>query len=85
MKVPRLGIKLELQLLAYATATATSAPSLIYKVYHGQSICLGYGASLPREHLPRVFEGFHIEQGVGPGARRPESEPRFPSSQAERP
>ena len=35
MEVPRLGIKLELQLLAYATATATRDPSMIYTTAHG--------------------------------------------------
>ena len=33
MEVPRLGIKLELQLLAYTTATATPDPSHIYKLH----------------------------------------------------
>ena len=34
MEVPRLGIKLELQLLAYATATAMQDPSYICDLYH---------------------------------------------------
>ena len=35
MEVPRLGVKLELQLPAYATATATRDPSLICDLHHG--------------------------------------------------
>ena len=31
MEVPRVGVKLELQLLAYSTAIVTLDPSLIYK------------------------------------------------------
>ena len=34
MEVPRLGVKLELQLLAYTTATATWDPSHICNLYH---------------------------------------------------
>ena len=33
MEVPRLGVKLELQLPAYTTATATQNPSCICKLY----------------------------------------------------
>ena len=34
MDVPRLGVKVELQLLAYATATAMPDPSLVCNLYH---------------------------------------------------
>ena len=34
MEVPRLGVKTELQLLVYATATATWDPSLIWDLHH---------------------------------------------------
>ena len=34
MKVPRLGVKLELQLLAHATATATQDPSHVCDLHH---------------------------------------------------
>ena len=34
MEIPRLGVKLELQLLAYATATATRDPSHICNLHH---------------------------------------------------
>ena len=34
MEVPRLGVKLELQLLAYATATATQDQSLVWDLHH---------------------------------------------------
>ena len=34
MEVPRLGVELELQLLAYATATAMQHPSLVYDLHH---------------------------------------------------
>ena len=34
MEVPRLGVKLELQLLAYTTATAMPDPSLVYDLHH---------------------------------------------------
>ena len=34
MEVPRLGIQSELQLLAYATATATSDPSRVCGLHH---------------------------------------------------
>ena len=38
MEVPRLGIESELQLLAYATATATLDPSLICNLYHSSQL-----------------------------------------------
>ena len=34
MEVPRLGVGLELQLLAYTTATATPVPSCVCSVHH---------------------------------------------------
>ena len=34
MEVPRLGVRLELQLLAYATAIATQDPSCICDLHH---------------------------------------------------
>ena len=34
MKVPRLGVQLELQLPAYATATATPYPSRVFDLHH---------------------------------------------------
>ena len=34
MKVPRLGVQLELQLPTYTTATATPDPSLVFDLYH---------------------------------------------------
>ena len=34
MEVPRLGVHLELQLLAYTTATATLDPSHVYNLHH---------------------------------------------------
>ena len=34
MEVPRLGVKLELQLLAYTTATATLGPSQVCDLHH---------------------------------------------------
>ena len=34
MEVPRLGVKLELQLLATATATATQDPSSVSDLHH---------------------------------------------------
>ena len=34
MEVSRLGVKLELQLPAYTTATATPDPSHVYDLYH---------------------------------------------------
>ena len=39
MEVPRLGVQLELQLLAYITVTGTTDPSRIFHLYHslGQS------------------------------------------------
>ena len=39
MEVPRPGVKLELQLLAYATATAMSDPSHICNLYHSSRQC----------------------------------------------
>ena len=35
MEVPRLGVKLELQLLAYTTATAMPYPSRVCNLRHG--------------------------------------------------
>ena len=35
MEVPRLGVESELQLLAYATATATPDPSHVCNLHHG--------------------------------------------------
>ena len=37
MEVPRLGVKLELQLMAYATATATLDLSCIYATAQGDA------------------------------------------------
>ena len=34
MEVPRLGVKLELELPAYTTATASPDPSLVYSLHH---------------------------------------------------
>ena len=34
MEVPRLGVELELQLLAYATATATQDPNHVCDLHH---------------------------------------------------
>ena len=39
MEVPRLGVQLELQLLAYATATAIPDPSCICDLHHGSRQC----------------------------------------------
>ena len=39
MEVPRLGIKLELQLLAYSTATEMQDPSYIYNLRHSLQQC----------------------------------------------
>ena len=39
MEIPRLGVKLELQPLAYATATATPDPSCIYDLYRSSQPC----------------------------------------------
>ena len=39
MEVPRLGVKLELQLLAYTTATATQDPSRICDLHHSSWQC----------------------------------------------
>ena len=34
MEVPRLGVESKLQVMAYATATATQDTSHVYKLYH---------------------------------------------------
>ena len=39
MEVPRLGVKSELQLLVYATATATWDPSCVCDVHHSSRQC----------------------------------------------
>ena len=39
MEVPRLGVKSELQLLAYTTATATQDPSHICSLHHSSQQC----------------------------------------------
>ena len=39
MEVPRVGVKLELQLLAYATATATSDLSCVCDLHHSSQQC----------------------------------------------
>ena len=39
MKVPRLGVELELQLLAYTTATAKPDLSLVYNLHHSSRQC----------------------------------------------
>ena len=39
MEVPRLGVKLEPQLLAYTTATATQDPSHVCDLYHSSEQC----------------------------------------------
>ena len=39
MEVPRLGVKLELQLLAYTTATTMPDPSRVCSLHHGSQQC----------------------------------------------
>ena len=39
MEVPRLGVNLELQLLAYATAIATQDPSHVWDLHHSSGHC----------------------------------------------
>ena len=39
MEVPRLGVEFELQLPAYATATATQDPGLICDLHHSSHQC----------------------------------------------
>ena len=39
MEVPRLGVKLELQLLAYTTVTATQDPSHVCHLHHSSEQC----------------------------------------------
>ena len=39
MEVPRLGVELELQLLAYTTDTATQDPSHLCDLYHSSQQC----------------------------------------------
>ena len=39
MEVPRLGVKSELQLLAYARATAMPDPSLVCNLHHSSRQC----------------------------------------------
>ena len=39
MEVPRLGVKSELQLPAYTTATATQDLSQVYDLYHNSRQC----------------------------------------------
>ena len=39
MEVPKLGVESELQLLAYATATATQDPSGVWDLHHSSQQC----------------------------------------------
>ena len=39
MEIPRLGVKLELQLLAYTTAPATWDPSWVFNLHHSSQQC----------------------------------------------
>ena len=39
MEVPKLGVELELQVLAYTTATATQDPSHICNLHHNSEQC----------------------------------------------
>ena len=39
MEVPRLGVKLELQLPAYTTATATQDPILVFDLHYSSRQC----------------------------------------------
>ena len=39
VEVPRLGVKLELELLAYATAAAMRDPSNIFNLHHSSQKC----------------------------------------------
>ena len=39
MEVPRLGVKLELQVLVYTTATAVPDPSCVCDIQHSSQIC----------------------------------------------
>ena len=39
MEIPSLGVELELQMLAYTTATATQDPSHVCDLYHSSQQC----------------------------------------------
>ena len=54
MEVLRLGVKLELQLLAYATATAMQDPSCVCDIHHSSQQCW-----IP-DPLSEARDGTHI-------------------------
>ena len=64
IQVPRLGVQLELQLLAYATATAMQDPSHICNQHHSSRQCriepttswslVGFISTVPRRELSKV-------------------------------
>ena len=59
MEVPRLGVESELQLPAYATATATQGPSRVCSLYHSSWQC-----QIP-DPLREAGEGTHIRMATG--------------------
>ena len=59
MEAPRLGVELELQLLAYATATVTPDPSHIFNLHHWSQQCWTHWARPEIEPAtPRFLVGF---------------------------
>ena len=60
MEIPRLGVKSELQLLAYTTATATPDLSIIYDLHHSSRKCwILNPLSKARDQTPIVLKAQH--------------------------
>ena len=55
MEVPRLGVKLELKLLAYATAPATQDLSHVRNLHHGSQHCQNFNPLSKARDQTRVF------------------------------
>ena len=54
MNVPKLGVKSELQLLAYTTAIAMQDPQPLSKARDPTCILVGFASAAPQWELPKV-------------------------------
>ena len=65
MKFPRLGVESELQLLAYATATAMQDPSCVCNLHHSHSNAGSQLCLQPTPQLTATPDPWPTERGQG--------------------
>ena len=85
MEVPRLGVKLELQLLAYTAATATWDPSRVCDLHHSSQECLN-PLSEARDQTGNLWflVGFVNHCATTRTPTMPDSEPAAPPGNSRR-